>query len=247
MPKQVIKPKLNLLSFRSRAFWGALISISALALAAASQKTTEDPTQAWLGAPQTQGAHWDREAQLKPLIQGKHLEGMSRSGVLGLIGQPGFSSEDFPGDTRLDLYRISAANKQSLRIDYDKGSKVVSDEIDQGPCDCSQCRQEMPSVSRAALAKSGLLEIKQDFVSSTPTIGQIENMLGKGKLNQVQSTAGGQVWMNFSETWRVEGATQQFFLADGHDPLTKVFGQPIQERQFLSWSLISYAPDCLAR
>src|SRR5271155_1996277 len=64
----------------------------------------------WLQAPKSQGAHWDRLALLQRMAARVNLVGMPRAKVLDLFGQPGRADDTYPWRTKMDFYRLSAAN-----------------------------------------------------------------------------------------------------------------------------------------
>jgi hypothetical protein len=73
-------------------------------------------------------------------------------------------------------------------------------------------------------------------------------MLGRpGKVDLSRNSVGGQLWLNYSEVWRVYGAPNQFLLADGHVPARDAPNGEIRDKRVGSWALISFAPECLAK
>src|ERR1700722_443665 len=96
-------------AFRSGYVFLTISLLCVLACKGTSQNNLS-PRDAWLLAPKSRGAHWNREPQLDRIVADIKLEGMTRAKVLSLLGQPGYSQHDYPGPTRVDEYRLSAKN-----------------------------------------------------------------------------------------------------------------------------------------
>jgi hypothetical protein len=76
----------------------------------------------------------------------------------------------------------------------------------------------------------------------------LEKLLGRpGQLYLSHDRTGGQMWLNYSETWRVSGAAHQFLIATGHSPARDAPMDAIADKPAYSWALVSIAPDCLAK
>jgi hypothetical protein len=201
---------------------------------------------AWLQAPKPGAANWDRKAALERLLASVKLEGMTRAKVLGILGQPGYSQEDYPGPTTFDLYLLSAANHQSYRIDYDSGNKVVSDGIEGAPCTCYACPADAPLLSAAVLDKSGLP--RTSSWQNPHTMSAVEKILGRaGQVKLSHSMAGQRAWLNYTETWRMGGATHQFLAVGGHVGVTDAPRDAIGNQRAEEWDLITFMPGCLAK
>ncbi len=110
------------------------------------------------------------------------------------------------------------------------------------------CRADAPAATMAAVQESGLLAKGDGYVPAGLTMGGIEKKLGvSGKIHTSRPVMGGQVWFNYTETWRIGDQPGQWFLADGHvtwrnAPDDSVGNQPVQ-----SWAIVTFAPDCLAQ
>jgi hypothetical protein len=226
------------------------ITISCLCVLAC-KGTSQDglsPRDAWLQAPKSQGAHWNREPQLDRIVAGIKLEGMTRAKVLSLLGQPGYSQHDYPGPTRVDGYRLSAKNDKTFRVDYDREDKVTGDMIDSGPCNCPFCTTSAPVLPAAVLNKSGLMDARRyEYVPSDLTVAVFEKKLGgPGQRDSSLNTVGGQVWLGYSDTWRISGSPNQFLIADGHVPARTAPAGEISDKPVESWAVVSFAPECLA-
>lgn len=201
---------------------------------------------AWFGAPKTQGSHWNREPQLDRMVAGVELTGMPRAKVLDLFGQPGYSVENYPGHSRIDEYRLSAGNDKNFRIDYNAEGNVTGDFIESSPCNCPLCTTKAPLLSAAVLKKNGLLQDQPP--SQNLTVTAFEKKLGsQGQLDLSHNVVGGQMWLNYSETWRISDTPNQFLIADGHVPARTAPTNEIGDKLIESWALVSFAPECLAQ
>jgi hypothetical protein len=249
--EQVVEPAMaknlrpiNLRSTKSCIVCIAMLSLCTLVCAAA---TSDNPSlrAAWLQAPKTQAANWDREPLLDKLVAGIDLNGYSRARVLSIFGKPGYSSDLLPEHTKIEEYRLSAANNKAFRIDYDAGSKVTSYSVEASGCECPLCADDAPELPAAVLHNSRLMR-----ASTSPgsfTMAALEKMLGRpGKVDLAHNTVGGQVWLDYSETWRLEGQPHQFLIVDGHTPFRDAPTDEFRDKSALSWATVVYAPACLA-
>jgi hypothetical protein len=101
------------------------------------------------------------------------------------------------------------------------------------------------------LRGSGLLNKGDGFVPAGLTMGQIEKKLGgRGRVQTSRNVVGGQVWFGYSETWRISGQTGEWFEADGHASWRNApddSADTVSKQQVESWSVMTFAPDCLAQ
>ena len=198
----------------------------------------------WLQAPKTQAANWDREPLLDKLVAGSNLNGYSRARVLGIFGQPGYSADLISDQGRMDEYRLSAANDKAFRIDYDADNKVTSYMVEASGCQCPLCAADAPVLSEAVLKNSSLMR-----ASTSPgsfTMAELEKILGRaGKVDLAHNTVGGQVWLDYSETWHLEGQPHQFLIVDGHTPARDAPMDEFRDKTALSWATVNFAPECL--
>jgi hypothetical protein len=230
---------------KSQSFFLATLLICALGAVAALCDDASLRT-AWLFAPKSQEAKWNRQPLLDRLLAGLDLVGKPRANVMSLLGRPGYSAKLYPQRSEIDMYRLSAANDQSFRLDYDAGNVVTADMIDRSPCSCDFCTAEAPVLSAVAMTKSGLT--RPSFGQDGLTMSAFESMLGeRGKLRLSRDVAGGQMWLNYIEFWRVEGAPHQFLIVSGHTPSRDAPTNDVGGKRVESWALISFAPDCLAK
>jgi hypothetical protein len=213
--------------------------LNCLALSWAAGPDHASLRDAWLQAPESQGAHWNRVSLLDRLVAGVRMEGMPRAKVLDLLGPPGYSAEMYPGDTRIDVYRLSAANHRSLRLDYQADSTLIGDSIEDDPCDCDSCTSGAPMLPAAALRKE---------LSTTQTMSGIEQSLGRpGDLHVTRESVGGQAWLAYSETWRVAGAPHRFLIVSGNVPARTAPTGVVADKPAGSWAVVTFAPACLAK
>ena len=146
----------------------------------------------------------------------------------------------------MDFYRLSAANNESLRFDYESGNAVTRYSVEASGCGCEACNAGAPLLTSAALNKSGLTRTAPR--EKTLTMSEFEKLAGRaGELSRSRQTAGGQVWLNYTETWRVDPAPYRFLIVDGHVPSRSAPTQEIGDKPVQSWALISWAPGCLAK
>ena len=106
-----------------------------------------------------------------------------------------------------------------------------------------------PEVLPASIQQSGLLgQNSAGQGSNRLTEVQVEKLFGShGAWVESRNTVGGQVWLDYSETWRIAGKPNEFFLADGHIPFRQIELDPDHDKPFLSWSVITFAQDCLPK
>lgn len=221
-------------------------TLSALAVIASEPAKKVPPDISWRAAV-GMGSGWNREQFLAPILDGRHLEGTPRYKVLSLFGNPGYTAVNYPGTTRIDEYRLSAKNDRVFRIDYDHEGNVQYYSVEDGPCDCPICRTDAPAVSLETIQHAGLLR-QREFNDGSLTIKKLEKQLGKaGSLDSDQSTVGGMVWFTFSDTWRVADRQDHYFVADGHVPWSTLNIEKPKDSSVLSWSVVTYAPGCLAK
>ena len=195
-------------------------------------------TTLWLQAPKSQGAHWDRLTLLHRMAAVVNLVGMPRAKVLDLFGPPGRADETYPWHTKMDFYRLSAANDQSFRIDYDAGDAVTADSVESAPCHCDFC------TSAAPLAKIGSIQNAPTGL----TLSGFEALVGlPGKRDVSQNVAGGRVWLNYTETWRVDSLSHPFLIASGHTPLTDAPAFEVSDKLIDDWTLVSFSAACLVQ
>jgi hypothetical protein len=200
----------------------------------------------WRKAPQFLGANWDRTHLLEPLQKDKKLEDMTRAEVRSLLGTPGYSAVLYPGAESYDEYRLSARNDHVLRIVYRLDGTVESKGIDAGACACLQCDAAKSSFPRWLLQNRRLLS--KEPTQSEFTVARFEKMLGsQGQRSVSRDVVGEQAWLNYSDTWRLFGEPNGFFMADGQVPVTSDATEQIDDEPVDSWALITYQRDCLPR
>jgi len=229
--------------------WSAVAVVFLIGFLACKEPQSDAASarEAWLRAPSLHGLFWNREPQLDHMVAGVKLEGMTRAEMLSLFGEPGYSQVTYPGATRFDQYRLSAKNSQNFRIDYDYDGKVRENMIESSPCTCRLCAADAPAVSNAVLQKSGLLGGKRDdTVPLSLIMAKLDKKLGHaGKIDSSRNVMGGQVWFDYSETWRIDGSPNQFLIADGHVPWRDAPTDRVDDKPVESWAAITFAPECL--
>jgi hypothetical protein len=201
--------------------------------------------KAWLEAPKSQGANWNRMPQLDELLSAVKLDGMARAKVLNLLGQPGYSQQDYPDGTRVDFYRLSAVNDQSLRIDYESPNQVTQVATEYTPCACKLCAADAPVLAAAVLARNRprLTGVAQKDI----TMSAVEKMLGlPGRSFHSVDMKGGQAWLDYEEIWRMDNPPHLFLIVDGSAIAREALASPIGDQKVGSLTLISIWPQCLA-
>lgn len=177
---------------------------------------------AWRNAPNQDPLNWSREQLLATLPTLEQMQQRDRDAIIAALGMPGNSDELYtPGmgrRGRLDIYPLSAKNDRVLRIDYDAKDRFKSDAIEASACGCPRC-SEVPRNASAKLAMKTLantvLTGNGDFATAT-TKGHVEGLLGQAgwSFSAIQQV-GGQAWANYGEIWRIAGASERFFMANG--------------------------------
>lgn len=172
---------------------------------------------------------------------------MLRAKVLEMFGPPGYSARDFPPPaTRMDFYRLSAANDRSFRVDYDSDDKATGDSIAGSPCSCNFCTAGAPVVPAAVLDGTGLIRATQP--QRDLTMSALERLVGRrGETRTSQSQMGGRLWFGYTETWRVGGAGNRWLIATGRIPMTSALTREPGDKPVNDWSLVSFLPECLAK
>jgi hypothetical protein len=146
----------------------------------------------------------------------------------------------------MEEYRLSSGNQTAFRVDYDRSGKVTEDSIDGSPCQCPACQADAPLLTETALDKSGLLQMEGGGPGLT--LEEAAKRLGlPGHRSSMQTTAGGQVWLRYSETWRMDGSSNSYFVVDGGVPYRNAHLNDLDKEPVESWAIVAFAPDCLAQ
>lgn len=226
---------------------GVITAFSALAVIASEPMKKVPPRVLWR-ATVGMGNNWNREQDIAPILNGRQIEGMSRAAVLNLFGDPGYSAVNYPGSSRIDEYRLSAKNNRVFRIDYGRDGVAESGWVEEGACNCPICEADSPAVSIETIRRAGLLK-DRGFIDGSLTVRKLEQQLGApGSWDSGTHTAGGQVWLSYSDTWRITGQpsqSDQYLIADGHTPFRGF--QPGKEKDLGvdSWAVVTFIPNCL--
>jgi hypothetical protein len=227
----------------------ALLSLALFGAAASAQ--TPFRHDAWLAAPHAPG-DWSREAMAWPLVRQAQIAQLTRRSVLGLLGEPGETRQRFGlgagHKERSDSYRLSRKNDRVLRIFYDEKDVAREAVIDSSPCFCDSCDAAAPMLPRAVLDEQ-ILAPDPARAGEALTVAALEARLGgKGWRSGVEQMVGGQMWLGFSDTWRVAGEDHLFLSALGHVATGRGRGQstPLDGDPIGEYALITAAPECLA-
>jgi hypothetical protein len=93
------------------------------------------------------------------------------------------------------------------------------------------CAASAPLLTAGTLNKSGLIRTIRP--EKTLTISELEKLVGSaGKLSRSRQTVGGQVWLSYTETWRVGAAPYRLLMVDGNVPLSSAPTQEVDGKRF---------------
>ncbi|MGP0094797.1 MAG: hypothetical protein ACLPKB_33315 [Xanthobacteraceae bacterium] len=224
--------------------------VAAVTTVAYGGHTTFSPA-AWRHAPDSIFPFWSREGLLHQFAAKTELVGLERARVTALLGPPGKTFELFyPASGPVgssDIYRLSARNDRSFRIDYGVDGKVTKDFVDTAPCECRGCA-ELPTtpdrVMPIEVLNKFLADDRKQAARTELTVAALEAALGRPGRHATATVTVGQVWVDFVDAWRIAGENARFFFADGHAPLTswKSFDDAI----VTSYAVVTMRPQCLA-
>lgn len=180
---------------------------------------------AWRRAADAKSPNWSRKALLTQFVEEYKLDGMDRTKVISLLGEPASASELDPRgryQSRIDTYCLSAKDEESLRIDYDDKDqvKVKGYFVERRPC--KNCYLFIGPTSAAnkfltlgVLNRSFLQKYTAEQIRQMK-MKQVETILGKSDKSWiVESLAGGQMWVNFYYLWRLSADGYRVFIIDG--------------------------------
>ena len=204
----------------------------------------------WRQAVDAKNPNWSRDTLLKQFVEQYKLDGMDRSRVISLLGQPAISQEHEPRGqyrSRQDFYCLSAKDINSFRIEYDVKDKVKSYFVEATPCkSCGLYIGAAPAAGKFLkidVLNNSLLQKYGDEQIRQMKISRLEAILGKAdKSRTVDSRAGGQLWVNFDYICRLSADGTRVFVVDGHVPRRD--WNPNADLRILSWWLITMAPGC---
>jgi hypothetical protein len=222
--------------------------IASHAVAAESPSQSFSP-EAWRRAADRHVSDWSRETMVHEfvtIVPESRLLGMKREAIAALLGEPGLSDEYFyPGSGpqgRFDIYRLSAKNNPSLRIDYGLDNTVSGVLLESSACVCEICGSDN-AVTRKTFERT-LLQPTGETPTTRPTIAQVETLLGSaGKSDVMRNVVGGQAWANYTDVWRVAGEANRYFIASGH--IVARDWKSVAEAPADEFSIITMWPDCL--
>jgi hypothetical protein len=206
--------------------------------------------EAWRNAASQQSDDWSREPLLKQFAAGTDIRAMPRAEVIHWLGAPGVSQQIYsPGEGargRIDVYRLSAKNDDSFRIDYDDGDKVTANAIEPRACACELCaltRADAASLP-VEMLEGSVLKKDPDGLRKSVTLAEVEKNLGRpGQHHSEDARIGGRMWEISTALWHVSGNPRRFFIASGTVPTTdrKEFDQVLVE----NFALVEAWPECL--
>lgn len=221
------------------------MAVTAPLTSRASQPRHITARDKWLAAPR-QREDWNREWLLNDILAARTLEGTSRKNIVYMLGEPGYTAVLYPGGDQIDEYRLSAENQRVYRIDYNNQRYVFSEGIEKGGCWCPQCKDTDPTVSVDKLRQTGLL--RTNFSGDSFSIQELNAMLGvPGVTANEWMRVGGQMWLDYTYTWRVEGLPNTYFTAHGHAPTRHGTDPEPHGLAIVSWSLVTFEAGCLAK
>lgn len=228
-----------------------LAIIAAIAAVAHDGHGTFSPA-AWRQAADSHFPFWSREGLLDQFAAKTELVGLERARVTALLGPPGKSFELFyPASGPVgvtDIYRLSARNDRSFRIDYGVDGKVIKDFVDATPCECRGCA-ELPTTPDLVMPiealNNFLAEDRTQGARTQLTVAGLEAALGRPGRRATATVTRGQVWVEFVDAWRIAGENDRFFFADGHEPLRS--WKSFEDAIVMSYAVVTMRPQCLAR
>jgi hypothetical protein len=199
--------------------------------------------QDWLVAPRRPG-HWNRRPQFDALQSSGALKGKSRSEILVLLGQPGYSVVTYPYPYFRDKYLLSDEG-DSLEIIYDENDSV-SGYDPSTQCVCPDCLNTAPPITQEAIDRSGFL--RKVWGAKFVTIGEAGQALGQpGDLNIVRTRMVWRWGWFYRSTWQIDGEPNHYLAADGIMPESATEGKKIDDFELHYFRTITYYPNCLPK
>jgi hypothetical protein len=205
--------------------------------------------QAWRRAADPKSPGWSRQGLLSSFYQQYRLHGLARTKVIELLGEAAIAYELYPGSDqreRIDIYRLSAKNNESFRVEYNASDKVSSAFVDKRSCRADAFAGTEPITDRIlsleALEKALLKPYREEQILNMP-ISQLETLIGKSNKSWTQkSHAGGRMWVNDNYVWRLSADGRRVFTANSHVP---VGNREQSDARVRSYAIVSMGPDCL--
>lgn len=208
--------------------------------------------QAWREAVDLQSSDWSREDLLSQLYKQYKLKGMKREMVLELLENPAVSSELYPGSKqreRTDIYRLSAKNTKSFRIEYDAPDRVTgSPLIDFRPCKAKLFIGPAPEADKfltMAVLRKSLLEKYTLKQITKMTVKEVETLLGNADKGWEDSPFGGEREVNY--LWRLSADGRRVFVVNARVPsrTRETYAWEMPAARIRSYAIVSMGPDCL--
>jgi hypothetical protein len=174
---------------------------------------------------------------------------MARTRVIELLGEAAIAYERYPGSDqreRSDIYRLSAKNNESFRIEYNASDKVSSAFVDKRSCKANAFAAPATVTDKIltleALEKALLKPYREEQISNMP-ISELEALIGKSHKDWTQkSHVGGRMWVYYNYVWRLSADGRRVFTANGHVPLGN---WEQRDARVQSYAIVSMRPDCL--
>jgi len=191
---------------------------------------------------------WSREAMVSQLETANQLSGMDRTKVIALLGTPGYAARRFSMGVgslgHYDMYRLSTKNDRAYVIVYDASDKVTNERIETQACACPLCTADAPAISDAGF-RTTLLKEEDVRQNRNVTIAAFEALVGKpGTHSSKTDMAGAQLWVNYTDVWRVAGKDHDFLLAEGKHQAKDWSSDTFGEGLVSAYAFITLTPEC---
>jgi hypothetical protein len=205
--------------------------------------------EAWQEAADAQSDTWSREPLLKQFAGSTDIRAMSRAEIIRSLGEPGVTQQIYsPGEgprTRIDLYRLSAKNDDSFRIEYDAKDNVSADFVEPRSCACELCelaRADTGSVRMEAL--EGTILKEDPGGQQSIAMSELERRVGiPGKHHTAEARIGGQMWAIYSALWRLADKPRGFLIVTGTAPLREQ--RDFDQVRVENFAIAEAWPECL--
>jgi hypothetical protein len=221
--------------------------------AAAQRRAAAAPTfspAAWRHAPLS-GKGWSRESMIAAFEASLDLEHATRAQMLAALGPPGFVADSYAAGTgrqsRVDLWRLSAANDRAYAVRYDALDRVVSHDVsDESGCACTMCDAAAPAAPLAAFQRDVLDENAARHGPSLSLAAAAARLGRPGKRSIDESFAGGRMWVYYADVWRDAADRNRYLIGSGHTPKSDVKQDALDALIIDSYDVITVLPECLA-
>jgi len=227
-------------------------------LAEAQQGAPIFLTAAWRNAPKSGGQAWSRDGMLESLPAAVLARNARRQDVVGLLGQPGLTTESFAFGAdragRREAYRLSRVNDRTLKIVYDPQKRVESHEV--SPPGCTFPAAAATSTVPKPLVTEKLVKLgrgpggEQQFM----TVAEFSARVGvPATYWWAHATTGGRNWMTFGKVWRLAGEQRRYLSVassiavpySAEPPSPDVLKLMDADNSIGGFQLVTFWPDCL--